>query len=59
MKKYFGEIDHMSCGIADSTSNVSAASEEQAASAQEIYAASERLTGKIEELKEIVHKFTI
>ena len=59
VKKYFGEIDHMSCGIADSTSNVSAASEEQAASAQEIYAASERLTGKIEELKEIVHKFTI
>ena len=39
VKNYFGGIDHMSCNVADATSNVSAASQEQAASAQEIYAA--------------------
>ena len=49
VKNYFGAIDHMSCNVADATSNVSAASQEQAASAQEIYAASQRLTKKIEE----------
>ena len=59
VKNYFGGIDHMSCNVADATSNVSAASQEQAASAQEIYAASQRLTKKIEELNDIIHKFTI
>ena len=59
VKNYFGGIDHMSCNVADATSNVSAASQEQAASAQEIYAASERLTKKIEELNDIIHKFKI
>ena len=59
VKNYFGVIDHMSCNVADATSNVSAASQEQAASAQEIYAASERLTKKIEELNDIIHKFKI
>ena len=59
VKNYFGGIDHMSCNVADATSNVSAASQEQAASAQEIYAASQRLTKKIEELNDIVHKFKI
>ena len=59
VKNYFGGIDHMSCNVADATSNVSAASQEQAASAQEIYAASQRLTKKIEELNDIIHKFKI
>lgn len=59
VKNYFGAIDHMSCNVADATSNVSAASQEQAASAQEIYAASQRLTKKIEELNDIIHKFKI
>lgn len=59
VKNYFGVIDHMSCNVADATSNVSAASQEQAASAQEIYAASQRLTKKIEELNDIIHKFKI
>ncbi|MCI5614261.1 MAG: methyl-accepting chemotaxis protein, partial [Agathobacter sp.] len=59
VKSYFGEIDYMSCNVADATSNVSAASQEQAASAQEIYAASERFTKKIEELNDIIHKFKI
>lgn len=59
VKNYFGGIDHMSCNVADATSNVSAASQEQAASAQETYAASQRLTKKIEELNDIIHKFKI
>ncbi len=59
VKRYFDEIDTMSRSVADATSNVSAASEEQSASAHEIYTASERLTKKIEELKEIIHNFMI
>lgn len=58
VKAYFGTIDTMSCNIADATSNVSAASEEQAASANEIYMASQRLTQKVDELKNIIQNFT-
>ena len=49
----------MSGTVADATSNVSAASEEQAASANEIYIASQRLTQKIDELESIIQNFTI
>ena len=59
LKCYFGKIDAMSGTVADATSNVSAASEEQAASANEIYIASQRLTQKIDELESIIQNFTI
>ena len=58
VKTYFGRIDNMSGTVADATSNVSAASEEQAASANEIYIASQRLTQKVDELKDIIQNFT-
>ena len=59
VKSYFGEINSMSCSAADATSNVSAASEEQAAGAHEVSAASERLTHKTEELRDIIQNFTL
>lgn len=59
VKNYFDTIDTISSDVADATSNVSAASEEQAASASEIYMASQRLTNKVDELKGIIQEFTI
>lgn len=59
VKEYFGEIDNMSATVADATNNVSAATEEQAASAHEITEASERLAQKANGLKEFIQKYTL
>lgn len=52
-------IEQMSMSVADETSNVSAASQEQTASSQEVAQASDRLAGNAQELQEYVARFTL
>ena len=52
-------IEQMSMNVADETSNVSAASQEQTASSQEVAQASDRLAGNAQELQEYVARFSL
>ena len=52
-------IEQMSMSVADETSNVSAASQEQTASSQEVAQASDRLAGNAQELQGYVARFTL
>ncbi|SDB04242.1 methyl-accepting chemotaxis sensory transducer with Cache sensor [Pseudobutyrivibrio sp. YE44] len=53
------EIEQMSIEVADETSNVSAASEEQTASSYEVAQASDKLAGNAQELQDFVARFTL
>jgi methyl-accepting chemotaxis protein len=53
------EIEQMSIEVADETSNVSAASQEQTASSYEVAQASDKLAGNAQELQDFVARFTL
>ncbi|MCR4831731.1 MAG: cache domain-containing protein [Pseudobutyrivibrio sp.] len=53
------EIEQMSIAVADETSNVSAASEEQTASSYEVAQASDKLAGNAQELQDFVARFSL
>ena len=53
------EIEQMSMAVADETSNVSAASQEQTASSYEVAQASDRLAGNAQELQDFVEQFSL
>ena len=53
------DIEQMSIAVADETSNVSAASQEQTASSYEVAQASDRLAGNAQELQDYVAKFSL
>ena len=53
------EIEQMSIAVADETSNVSAASQEQTASSYEVAQASEKLSGNAQELQSFVARFSL
>ena len=53
------EIEQMSITVADETSNVSAASQEQTASSYEVAQASDRLAGNAQELQDFVARFSL
>ncbi len=59
IKNHIAEIDSMSRNVAEETGNVSAASEEQTASAHEIAEASDRLAQTAQELQEFVQHFEL
>ncbi len=52
-------IEQMSMAVADETSNVSAASQEQTASSYEVAQASDRLAGNAQELQDFVEQFSL
>lgn len=53
------EIEQMSIAVADETSNVSAASQQQTASSYEVAQASDKLAGNAQELQDCVGRFTL
>lgn len=53
------EIEQMSIEVADETSNVSAASQQQTASSYEVAQASDKLAGNAQELQDFVAQFTL
>lgn len=53
------DIEQMSIAVADETSNVSAASQEQTASSYEVAQASNRLAGNAQELQDFVDEFSL
>ncbi|SFQ37649.1 methyl-accepting chemotaxis protein [Lachnospiraceae bacterium XBB1006] len=53
------DIEQMSISVADETSNVSAASQEQTASSFEVAQASDRLAGNAQELQDFVAEFSL
>jgi len=53
------DIEQMSISVADETSNVSAASQEQTASSYEVAQASDRLAGNAQELQDFVAQFSL
>ncbi|MCR5580059.1 MAG: cache domain-containing protein [Pseudobutyrivibrio sp.] len=57
--KNIHDIEQMSIAVADETSNVSAASEEQTASSYEVAQASDRLAGNAQELQSFVAQFSL
>ena len=57
--KNIHEIEQMSIAVADETSNVSAASEQQTASSYEVAQASDRLAGNAQELQDFVARFSL
>ncbi len=57
--KNIHDIEQMSISVADETSNVSAASEEQTASSFEVAQASDRLAGNAQELQDYVAQFSL
>ena len=57
--KNIHEIEQMSIAVADETSNVSAASQEQTASSYEVAQASDRLAGNAQELQDFVAQFSL
>ena len=57
--KNIHEIEQMSIEVADETSNVSAASQEQTASSYEVAQASDKLAGNAQELQDFVARFTL
>ena len=59
IKMHIGEIDDMSRSVAEETGNVSAASEQQTASAHEIAEASDRLAQTAQELQDFVQRFEL
>ena len=59
IKNHIEEIDSMSRSVAEETGNVSAASEEQTASAHEIAEASDRLAQTAQELQAFVQRFEL
>ena len=59
IKNHIEEIDNMSRSVAEETGNVSAASEEQTASAHEIAEASDRLAQTAQELQAFVQRFEL
>ena len=59
IKSHIDEIDRMSKSVAEETGNVSAASEEQTAGAQEIAEASDRLARTAQELQDFVQHFKL
>ena len=57
--KNIHDIEQMSIAVADETSNVSAASQEQTASSYEVAQASDRLAGNAQELQDFVARFSL
>ena len=57
--KNIHEIEEMSVAVADETSNVSAASQEQTASSYEVAQASDKLAGNAQELQDFVARFSL
>lgn len=57
--KNIHDIEQMSISVADETSNVSAASQEQTASSYEVAQASDRLAGNAQELQDFVAQFSL
>lgn len=57
--KNIHDIEEMSIAVADETSNVSAASQEQTASSYEVAQASDRLAGNAQELQDFVSRFAL
>ncbi|QFJ55919.1 methyl-accepting chemotaxis protein [Pseudobutyrivibrio xylanivorans] len=53
------QIEQMSIEVADETSNVSAASQEQTASSYEVAQASDKLAGNAQELQDFVARFSL
>ncbi len=59
IKNHIDEIDSMSKSVAEETGNVSAASQEQTASAHEIAEASDKLAQTAQELQDFVRRFEL
>ena len=57
--KNIHDIEEMSIAVADETSNVSAASQQQTASSYEVAQASDKLAGNAQELQDFVARFTL
>ncbi len=57
--KNIHEIEEMSVAVADETSNVSAASQQQTASSYEVAQASDKLAGNAQELQDFVARFSL
>ena len=57
--KNIHDIEQMSIAVADETSNVSAASQEQTASSYEVAQASDKLAGNAQELQDFVAQFSL
>ncbi|SFH90868.1 methyl-accepting chemotaxis sensory transducer with Cache sensor [Pseudobutyrivibrio sp. OR37] len=57
--KNIHDIEEMSIAVADETSNVSAASQQQTASSYEVAQASDRLAGNAQELQDFVARFSL
>ncbi len=57
--KNIHDIEEMSVAVADETSNVSAASQEQTASSYEVAQASDKLAGNAQELQDFVAQFSL
>ncbi len=57
--KNIHDIEQMSIAVADETSNVSAASQQQTASSYEVAQASDRLAGNAQELQDFVARFSL
>ncbi len=57
--KNIHEIEEMSVAVADETSNVSAASQQQTASSYEVAQASDKLAGNAQELQNFVARFSL
>ena len=57
--KNIHDIEQMSISVADETSNVSAASQQQTASSYEVAQASDKLAGNAQDLQDVVAKFSL